>query len=72
LLGGAAAWPLSAGAQQAARKVAKLGFLQAFRNENTLAFIQGIRGAGYIEGQNALVEARFYGSMLDQYNSRLV
>jgi ABC transporter substrate binding protein len=66
LLGGAAAWPLVARAQQPARKIVKLGFLQAFRNENTVAFIEGLRSAGYIDGQNALVEARFYGSMPDR------
>jgi ABC transporter substrate binding protein len=66
LLGGAAAWPLAARAQQPTRKIVKLGFLQAFRNENTVAFVQGLRSAGYIEGQNALVEARFYGSMPDR------
>jgi putative ABC transport system substrate-binding protein len=67
LLGGAAAaWPLAAHAQEPARKIVKLGFLQAFRNENTVAFVQGLRSAGYIEGQNASVAARFYGSMPDR------
>ena len=68
LCGGAAtaAWPLAANAQRPARKIAKLGFLQAFRNENTVAFVQGMRSAGYIDGQNTLVEARFYGSMPDR------
>jgi putative tryptophan/tyrosine transport system substrate-binding protein len=43
LLGGAAAaWPLAARAQQPGRKIVKLGFLQAFRNENTVAFVQGL------------------------------
>jgi putative ABC transport system substrate-binding protein len=64
LIGGmVAAWPFAAHAQQPARKTAKLGFLQAFRNENTVAFVQGLRSAGYIDGQNALIDARFYGSM---------
>jgi putative ABC transport system substrate-binding protein len=49
LLGGAAAaWPLAARAQQPARKIAKLGFLQAFRNENTVAFTQGLRAIVHI------------------------
>jgi hypothetical protein len=49
LLGGAAAGcPLAASAQEPARKIVKLGFLQAFRNENTVAFVQGLRSAGYI------------------------
>jgi putative ABC transport system substrate-binding protein len=47
LLGGAAvAWPLAASPQKPARKIVKLGFLQAFRNENTVAFVQGLRSAG--------------------------
>jgi putative ABC transport system substrate-binding protein len=62
LLGGVTVgWPLAAGAQQPTRKIIKLGFLQAFRNENTVAFLQGLRSAGYTDGQNALVEARFSG-----------
>jgi putative tryptophan/tyrosine transport system substrate-binding protein len=67
LLGGAAiAWPLAARAQQPTRKIVKLGFLQAFRNENTVAFVEGLRSAGYVDGQNALLEARFYGSIPDR------
>jgi putative ABC transport system substrate-binding protein len=65
LIGGAVASPLTVNAQQITRKIVKLGFLQAFRNENTVAFVQGLRSAGYIDGQNALIEARFYGSTPD-------
>jgi ABC transporter substrate binding protein len=65
LIGGATAWPLALNAQQTTRKIVKLGFLQAFRNENTVAFVQGLRSVGYIDGQNALIEARLYGSMPD-------
>jgi putative ABC transport system substrate-binding protein len=66
VLGGAAAWPVGARAQQPARKSAKLGFIQAVRNENTEAFVQGLRDAGYVDGQNAQIEARFYGSIPDR------
>jgi putative tryptophan/tyrosine transport system substrate-binding protein len=65
-LGGTAAMPLVARAQQPTRKIVKLGFLQAFRNENTVAFVEGLRSAGYVDGQNALLEARFYGSIPDR------
>jgi putative ABC transport system substrate-binding protein len=67
LLGGAAAaWPLAARAQQPMGKVPKIGFLQANENENVVAFIQGLRNAGYIDRQNALIESRIYGTMLDR------
>jgi putative ABC transport system substrate-binding protein len=67
LLGGAAAgWPFAAGAQQLADKVPRIGFLQSFRNENVVAFIQGLRDTGYINGQNALIETRIFGTTLDR------
>jgi len=39
LLGGAAAWPRMAQAQQPAEKLARIGSIQNFRNENFEAFI---------------------------------
>src|ERR1700704_4291092 len=47
-------------------KVPKIGFLQANENENVVAFIQGLRNAGYIDRQNALIESRIYGTMRDR------
>jgi ABC-type uncharacterized transport system substrate-binding protein len=66
LLGAAAMWPLAAGAQQLADKVPRIGFLQSFRNENVMALIQGLRDTGYINGQNALIETRIFGTTLDR------
>jgi putative ABC transport system substrate-binding protein len=61
----AAAWPIAARAQVAG-KVPRIGFLQANLNENVTAFMQGLRDAGHIDGQTAIVEARHYGMMLDR------
>src|SRR5258707_13242444 len=65
LLGGAAAWPLAAGAQQL-RKLPRIGFLQRIQNENVVAFIQALRDAGYVDGQNAVIETRIFETTLDR------
>src|SRR5262245_8991339 len=62
LLGGAAVvWPLSARAQQAALPV--IGFMSTLSRENILnplaGFHQGLKEAGYVEGQNVAIEYRW-------------
>ena len=61
LLGGVAAWPLAARAQQAAMPL--IGVLSpisvAGAARNIKAFRQGLRDLGYVEGQEIAIEYRF-------------
>ena len=62
LLGGAAAWPLSARAQQSTR-VATIGFLDATsrstQGQIASEFVKRLRELGWREGQNLVVEVRW-------------
>jgi putative tryptophan/tyrosine transport system substrate-binding protein len=58
-LGGAATWPLAGRAQQA--KIPVIGFLAAGPNDAKRwgdSFHQGLKEAGYVEGQNLAIEYR--------------
>src|SRR5713226_2046604 len=59
LIGGAAAWPLAARAQQA-RKLPRIGVLISASPPHPFAdaFRRGLRALGYTEGQNIAVEFR--------------
>src|SRR5262252_9066417 len=70
LLGGAAAWPLAARAQQAAR----LPLVAILRSEvagdseglrNSAALVQGLQALGWTEGRNVRIEKRWAGGSVD-------
>jgi putative tryptophan/tyrosine transport system substrate-binding protein len=58
--------PLVAEAQPVGGKIPRIGFLQRARNENVDVFIQALRAAGYIDGQNTVVEIRIYQEAMDR------
>ena len=68
LVGSAAAWPLAARAQQPAMPV--IGYLQPdSASENSvelLAFRQGLKDIGYVEGDNVTIEHRGANNQLDR------
>ena len=66
-LGGAAAWPVLARAQQQAMPVVG-GLYTGPAHPPTLkeAFLQGLREQGYIDGQNVTIEDRFADNQYDR------
>jgi putative ABC transport system substrate-binding protein len=66
-LGGAATWPITAGAQQ---PIPVIGFLRTTPSEPfahiVMAFRQGLNEFGLIEGQNVAIEQRWAHNQLDR------
>jgi putative tryptophan/tyrosine transport system substrate-binding protein len=69
LLGGAAAWPLAARAQQGG-KLATIGFLGAnpsIESSRVVAFVQRLRELGWIDGRNLAIEYRWAEGRNERY-----
>jgi putative ABC transport system substrate-binding protein len=70
LLGGAAAWPMTARAQQTAR-LPTIGFLGATTpsadGQLFAAFVQRLRELGWIEGRNVAIEVRWAGGRSERF-----
>jgi putative ABC transport system substrate-binding protein len=69
VIGGAVVWPLAAGAQQLGA-LPTIGYLHTASlgpyKQLTAAFLQGLKEAGYIEGQNVSIEYRWADGQFDR------
>jgi len=71
----ATAWPLVGRAQQPERKLPRIGLILNVPSENSQALTKGLREAGYIDGQSAVMETRVHSATferIDEFASELV
>src|SRR5262245_42211314 len=68
LLGGSAAWPLAARAQQQSLPVVGILHMQTRESEaeRLTAIRRGLQEAGFVEGQNVAIEQRFADGQRDR------
>jgi putative ABC transport system substrate-binding protein len=70
LMGGAAAWPLAARAQQASKRPT-IGFLgstaASAERERTAGFVRRLGELGWIEGQTVAIEYRWGGGRIERF-----
>jgi putative ABC transport system substrate-binding protein len=66
LLGGAAAWPLAARAQQAS-KIWRMGFIARGHETFYDALFESLGKLGYAEGRNLIVERRYAGDRTERF-----
>src|SRR5215510_4639605 len=66
LLGGATAWPLAAGAQQRTMPVVRFLHPSSPEPYRLRAFRQGLKDAGFVEGENLTIEYRWADNQLDR------
>jgi putative ABC transport system substrate-binding protein len=66
-LGGAAAWPLAARAQQP-DKIWRMGFIARGYEKFYDALFEGLRDFGYVEGRNLSVERRYAGDRTERFD----
>ena len=73
LLGGAAAWPLAASAQQ--ERMRRIGVLMALAANDPdaqiriTAFVQGLQQLGWVDGRNVHIDTRWAGTPPDSQHS---
>jgi len=65
ILGGAAVWPLAARAQPPSAELPRICSIHTTRSENSDGFFRALRDAGYFDGQNVRIDARFTGAAIE-------